>query len=172
MRDGFGCLQGWRLQLRCEDGGCHAGWVALMAFPLMVRTFLPLPPSPAWQWLRPKVLYNYGANIVGEQGAQPFDFREHSFMQNPRYCRQEGWMQRTLPSCRTSGTAGREEVGRRGRRGGCIHMAVCTPPLSCPPPSNLSPLPSRCRFPPEYLKEKMLVVMPGDKPCDDAGERS
>ena len=30
------------------------------------------------------MLYNYGPNIVGENGPQSFEFREHSFMQNPR----------------------------------------------------------------------------------------
>ncbi|GAX78234.1 hypothetical protein CEUSTIGMA_g5676.t1 [Chlamydomonas eustigma] len=38
------------------------------------------------QWLRPKVLYNYGSQIVGGQdGAQAFTFREHTFLDNPRF---------------------------------------------------------------------------------------
>ena len=37
------------------------------------------------QWLRPKVLYNYGAKIVGSDGVpRAFDFREHSALENPR----------------------------------------------------------------------------------------
>ncbi|KAG1654663.1 hypothetical protein FOA52_003820 [Chlamydomonas sp. UWO 241] len=37
------------------------------------------------QWIRPKVIYNYGAQIVGQRGAQPFLFREHSLLSNPNF---------------------------------------------------------------------------------------
>lgn len=37
------------------------------------------------QWLRPKVIYNYGANIVNKDGVkQAFGFREHSMFENPK----------------------------------------------------------------------------------------
>lgn len=37
------------------------------------------------QWLRPKVLYNYGPNIIGSDGIpRTFEFREHSALENPR----------------------------------------------------------------------------------------
>ena len=81
------------------------------------------------------------------------DAENSTFMQNLGYCRQGGG-------------------GEERKEGGLHTHGSLYPAPVMPPPSNLSPLPSRCRFPPEYLKEKMLVVMPGDKPCDDAGERS
>lgn len=42
------------------------------------------PLSPVLQWLRPKVLYNYGPNITGKDGTRLFDFREHTLLENPR----------------------------------------------------------------------------------------
>ncbi|KAL6749493.1 nucleotide-diphospho-sugar transferase-domain-containing protein [Haematococcus lacustris] len=37
------------------------------------------------QWLRPKVIYNYGPNIVGKDGPQTFMFREHTMFENPNF---------------------------------------------------------------------------------------
>ena len=47
---------------------------------------MPTPGLPLVhaQWLRPKVLYNYGPNIKGKDGTRLFDFREHTLLENPR----------------------------------------------------------------------------------------
>ncbi|KAJ9511250.1 hypothetical protein QJQ45_017155 [Haematococcus lacustris] len=37
------------------------------------------------QWLRPKVIYNYGPSIVGKDGPQTFMFREHTMFENPNF---------------------------------------------------------------------------------------
>jgi hypothetical protein len=45
---------------------------------------VPLPAS-LLQWLRPKVLYNYGVNIsAGDGSKRPFLFREHSLFNNTK----------------------------------------------------------------------------------------
>lgn len=45
----------------------------------------PRSPLSLPQWLRPKVIYNYGPKIVGKDGPRPFLFREHSLLQNPNF---------------------------------------------------------------------------------------
>eukprot|EP00798_Chlamydomonas_sp_ICE-L_P021186 gene21186-28086_t len=37
------------------------------------------------QWLRPKIAYNYGPNIIGEDGPHEFFFREYTMLDNTRF---------------------------------------------------------------------------------------
>lgn len=68
-----------------EEGGAHPRWGGASVPDTSSHMSTHVHPlSPVLQWLRPKVLYNYGPNITGKDGTRLFDFREHTLLENPR----------------------------------------------------------------------------------------
>jgi len=66
------CYKNWFMMEQCRIPGDKA-----TVFPMECQLD---------QWLRPKVLYNYGPNIVGSDGVKrSFLFREHSMFDNPNF---------------------------------------------------------------------------------------
>ncbi len=72
-----------QVSLRCSGPGAARSMTSLTPQrPLSVCA--RCVPCCCVQWLRPKVLYNYGPNIVGKDGKRPFLFREHTLFTNPK----------------------------------------------------------------------------------------
>ncbi|KAJ9511474.1 hypothetical protein QJQ45_029860 [Haematococcus lacustris] len=90
------CYKNWFMMEQCRQVAgqwrhdMHKPLVQLQ--PWLVRVMIPGDRATVYpmecqldQWLRPKVLYNYGPNIVGKDGPQTFMFREHTMFENPNF---------------------------------------------------------------------------------------
>ncbi|KAJ9511362.1 hypothetical protein QJQ45_029767 [Haematococcus lacustris] len=90
------CYKNWFMMEQCRQvagqwrHGRHKPLVQLQ--PWLTRAMIPGDRATVYpmecqldQWLRPKVIYNYGPNIVGKDGPQTFMFREHTMFENPNF---------------------------------------------------------------------------------------